>query len=43
MNKPTTKLATKGVLDTKATIPNGAIIPRMFDMFVVIASILKSM
>jgi len=42
MNKPATKLATKGTLDSRAPIPNGAIMPKTFDMFEVIASKFKS-
>ena len=38
MNKPAMKLAAKGTLDSRATIPKGAIMLRMFDMFAVIAS-----
>ena len=38
MNRPATKLDTKGTLDTRATIPNGVIMPRMFDIFAVIES-----
>lgn len=36
------KLATKGTLDTRATSPKGAIMPKKFDMFEVIASKFKS-
>ena len=42
MNKPAMKLAAKGTLDARATIPKGAIMPRTFDMFAVIASKFKS-
>jgi len=42
MNKPAMKLAMKGTLDARATIPKGAKIPRTFDMFAVIASIFMS-
>ncbi len=38
MNRPATKLATKGTLDTRATIPKGVIMPRTFDMFADIES-----
>ena len=38
MNKPATKLATKGTLDRRAVSPKGASIPAMFEMFVVMVS-----
>jgi hypothetical protein len=41
-NKPATKLATKGTLDTKAIIPKGAITPKTFEMLELIASKFKS-
>ena len=42
MNRPATKLATKGMLDIRAMIPNGASSPIMLDMVAVIDSILIS-
>ena len=42
MNKPATKLATKGTLVTIATIPKGATMFSTFDMFVIIDSMLIS-
>ena len=38
MNKPATKLATKGTLDTRAMIPKGAIMPSIFVMFALMDS-----
>jgi len=38
MNKPATKLAAKGTLDTSAVSPSGAMMPMTLDMLVVTAS-----
>ena len=38
MNRPATKLATKGTLDKRAVNPKGERIPAMFEMFVTMVS-----
>ena len=38
MNRPATKLATKGTLDKRAVSPKGASIPAIFEMFVAMVS-----